>query len=111
MSSRSDNRGRWNTTGRGKRKGKKRLPEKQRRRILDRYPRCWLAYPGRCTGVSTEVDHVIDAEDGGSDDDENLRGACHPCHEYKSARNSQRRSVAKQTEWKRKPEQRPQVID
>lgn len=97
-------------TKRGARKGKKRLPESQRQRILARYPECWLKIPGRCTGKSTQVDHVIDAEDGGSDEDHNLRGACQPCHEYKSAVNSQRRSVAKQTEWKRKPEPHPGVL-
>lgn len=97
-------------TRRGNRKGKKRLPEAQRQRILKRWPRCWLAYPWCCSGASTEVDHVIDAEDGGSDDDDNLRGACHECHEYKSARNSQRRSVAKQNEWKRRPERHPGVL-
>lgn len=96
---------------RGKRKGAKRLPERQRKRILARWPQCGLAIPGRCTGKSTQVDHVIDAEDGGSDDDENLRGACEPCHTYKSAVNSQRRSVAKQNEWKRRPEKHPGVLD
>jgi 5-methylcytosine-specific restriction enzyme A len=95
---------------RGERKGAKRLPERQRLRILAKYPECWLRIPGRCTGESTEVDHVVDAEDGGSDEDENLRGACHECHEYKSAVNSQRRSVAKQNEWKRKPPPHPGVL-
>lgn len=98
-------------TKRGARKGAKRLPERQRQRILGKWPQCCLAIPGKCTGKSTQVDHVIDAEDGGSDDDENLRGVCKPCHTYKSAVNSQRRSVAKQNEWKRRPEKHPGVID
>lgn len=95
---------------RGERKGAKRLPERQRQRILARWPECWLKIPGRCTGASEECDHVIDAEDGGTDEDENLRGACKPCHKYKSAVNSQRRSAAKQAEWKRRPEPHPGVL-
>lgn len=96
---------------RGERKGAKRLPEPKRRRILAKWPQCWLGVPGKCTGQSTQVHHVVDAEDGGSDDDDNLRGVCEPCHTYISARNSQRRSVAKQQEWKRKPEKHPGVLD
>lgn len=95
---------------RGARKGKRRLPERQRRRILHAWPQCWLAYPSVCTGKSTQVDHVRDAEDGGPDEDSNLRGACAPCHTLKSARNSQKRSVAKQMEYKRRPEPHPGVL-
>lgn len=101
---------------RGKRKGKKRLPEALRQKVLKRYPQCQLKYPGKCTGASTQVDHVIDAQDGGPDVEflpdgtPQLVGACEPCHTYKSAVNSQRRSVAKQNEWKRRPERHPGVI-
>lgn len=95
---------------RGARKGARRLPERQRQRILAKWPQCWLAIPGRCTGKSTEVDHVIDAEDGGSDLDENLRGACRECHEYKSAVNSQRRSMASREVWKTDPRPHPGVL-
>ena len=63
----------WPRTGRvSPRKGKKRLPEPQRRRILKRYTTCQLALRGICTGVSTQVHHVIDAHDGGPDTDDNL---------------------------------------
>jgi hypothetical protein len=45
----------WPKTGRySPRKGAKRLPEKQRQRILRRYPTCQLAIPGVCTGRSVE---------------------------------------------------------
>lgn len=96
---------------RGARKGARRLSERQHQRILAKWPRCWLAIPGRCTGKSTQVHHVIDAEDGGSDKDDNLRGVCEPCHTHHSARQSQKRSVAKQNEWKRRPEKHPGVLD
>ena len=97
-------------TRRGARKGAKRLPERQRQRILRAWPQCWLAYPGVCTGKSTQVDHVIDAQDGGPDEDHNLRGACKPCHGLKSARNSQKRSTAKRMEYKRQPERHPGIL-
>lgn len=90
-------------TRRSPRKGK-RISARQRERTLRKWPHCHLAIPGKCTVKSTEADHIIDVEDGGDNSDANLRGACHPCHEYKSAVNSQRRSVAKQNEWKRQPE-------
>lgn len=106
---REDNRNRWAATGRGKRKGK-RLSKRQRDAVLRKWPQCHLRIPGRCLGKSTEADHLIDVEDGGTNHPSNLRGACHPCHEYKSARNSQRRSVAKQNEWRRKPEPHPGVL-
>ena len=96
---------------RGERKGAKRLPEKLRQKVLKKHPDCRLRIPGRCTGKSTQVDHIVDAEDGGSDLEPNLQGACEPCHTYKSAVNSQRRSVAKQNEWKRRPEKHPGVLD
>lgn len=60
--------------------------------------------PGRCTGKSTEVDHIVDVEDTPPGVNphrrSNLQGVCHECHEYKSAVNSQRRSVAKQNAHK-----------
>jgi 5-methylcytosine-specific restriction protein A len=94
-------------TKRGERKGAKRLPESQRRRILRRYPTCWLALPGICTGTSTQVHHVVDAADEGPDDDVNLVGVCRPCHTHYSARASARRAW----DWQRKPEKHPGVID
>lgn len=105
----------WNR--RSPRKGARRLPEPLRKLVLAKWPQCWLGYYWCCTGESTEVDHVIDAEDFEDPRDpaidafDNLRGACHNCHEYKSARNSQKRSVAKQNSWKRKPEKHPGVLD
>lgn len=53
-----------------------------------------LAVPGRCTVTSTEVHHVVDAADGGSDNDFNddgtpqLVGVCHECHKHVSAKTS-----------------------
>lgn len=86
----------WPTKGRhSPRKGATRLPERQRRRILKRDPVCKLAIPGVCTGASDQVDHIVDAADGGPDTDENLQGCCAPCHRYKSARASAARSLGK----------------
>lgn len=92
---------------RGPRKGQRRLPESQRRRILRDHPFCALALPGICTGRSEEVHHVIDAQDGGGDDDANLTGVCRACHRRHSARRAQQRATASAWDWKRRPEQRP----
>jgi 5-methylcytosine-specific restriction endonuclease McrA len=35
--------------------------------------------------VSVEVDHIIPREAGGSEFEENLQGACHACHSWKTA--------------------------
>ena len=103
---------------RGARKGKRRLPESQRRRIINRDRRqgrrCWFAYPGICLGISqklVEVHHVVDAEDGGTDDDYNLATACKPCHVHYSAQKSQQRAVRAAWDWKRRPEKHPGVLD
>lgn len=98
-------------TERGARKGAKRLPERLRKHILKTYPVCWLQLPGICTEESTQVHHVLDAEDGGTDDPENLRGVCAPCHTRHSAQVSGHRSAAKAAEWQRKPEKHPGLID
>lgn len=100
---------------RGARKGKRRIPESQRRRIIarDREQGCWFKYPGICTGWDDkiEVHHILDAEDGGADDDDNLVAACKACHVHYSAQESQKRSVAAAWDWKRKPERHPGVLD
>jgi hypothetical protein len=35
--------------------------------------------------VSTDVDHIVPREQGGSDHEDNLQGACHECHSWKTA--------------------------
>lgn len=53
-----------------------------RARILERDDLCVI-----CTlNVSTNVDHIIDRFDGGTDDDDNLQGTCQSCHSSKTAR-------------------------
>ena len=41
---------------------------------------CWLAYPGRCTGLATQADHIRPRSEWGSDDPGNLRPACRSCN-------------------------------
>jgi 5-methylcytosine-specific restriction enzyme A len=102
----------WPAKGRySPRKGANRLPEKQRQRILGRYPNCQLAIPGVCTGRSVEVHHRVDAADGGPDDDHNLTGTCRECHRYLSARRSaQRAAGARGGRHLREPERHPGVL-
>src|SRR5690349_9839691 len=97
---------------RGARNGAKRLPEALRRRVLRKYPTCWLNLPGICLVQSTQVHHKVDAADHGPDDpnpdrEDNLVGVCEPCHTKHSASTSAKRSWS----WKRKPEKHPGVLD
>ena len=78
----------WPRTGRySPRRGAKRLPEKQRQRILRRYPTCTLAIPGICAGVSVECHHVIPAADFDDDDpridaEQEIVGVCRQWHRW-----------------------------
>jgi integrase len=84
----------WPQRGRySRRRGAQRLPERLRQRILRRDPVCKLQIPNICTGRSEQVDHIIDAADGGPDEGWNLQGCCAPCHRYKSARRSAERTA------------------
>jgi 5-methylcytosine-specific restriction endonuclease McrA len=58
------------------------------RRILkrDRH-KCYV-----CGAKATEVDHVVPASKGGTDDDSNLRSICRRCHRAKTGREGQARS-------------------
>lgn len=100
----------WPATGRhSERRGTKRTPEALRRKVIAKADRCYFSFPDICqwgTGP-VEVHHICEAEDGGRDEETNLAAACRPCHTRWSAQQSQRRSVQKQNEWKRKPETRP----
>jgi 5-methylcytosine-specific restriction endonuclease McrA len=48
--------------------------------------RCQLAYPDRCRGAASEVDHLIPATDGGTDAMSNLQAVCSPCHARKTGK-------------------------
>jgi len=102
---------------RGARKGARRIPERTRQKVIKRDRElgrdCYFRFNDICLGLTgaLEVHHVIDAEDGGSDEEDNLITACRPCHRRHSAIESQKRSVAKQNEWKRQPEKHPGVLD
>lgn len=102
---------------RGARKGARRLPERLRLKVLKRdrdlNRRCYFDFSDICTGLTgrVEIHHVVDAEDGGTDDEENLISACRPCHRRQSGIDSQKRSVAAANDWKRKPEKHPGVLD
>jgi 5-methylcytosine-specific restriction endonuclease McrA len=47
------------------------------------WPTCYLNYNG-CTTVSTQADHVIPHFEHGTNTPDNMRGACHHCHQTKT---------------------------
>lgn len=60
----------------------KRIRSKVLRR--DQY-RCQIGYPDICIRKATEVDHIVPAVRGGSDEEENLRAVCVKCHARKTS--------------------------
>lgn len=66
---------------------------------------CQLRGP-RCTGHAVQVDHVMPAHRGGTDDVENLVSVCRSCHAAKS----QREATVARNRWKRQPEPHPGLI-
>jgi 5-methylcytosine-specific restriction endonuclease McrA len=97
------------------RRGRK-LPPRLRRKIIARDKAsgagCYFLFLDICTGLDgvVEVHHIIEVEDGGSDDEDNLRAACKNCHQRWSARQSQKRAVKAAWDWKRRKEDHPGVI-
>lgn len=51
-----------------------------RERILTRDPCCVLCWSVGVTSISVVVDHVQPLAQGGTDDEDNLRGLCLNCH-------------------------------
>lgn len=94
-----------------KKRNSERIPERTRRKVLKDYPLCWLSLPGICIGTSTQVHHVVDDADGGTDDPENLVGVCKPCHTKHSSQVSQAKAVEAAWDWKRRPEKHPGILD
>lgn len=64
---------------------------------------CQLAYPDRCIGRATEVDHIDAVHLGGTDEVNGLRAACSPCH---AKRSSEQGNAARPRE-RRDPEPHP----
>lgn len=53
---------------------------------------CQLRFPGICTGYDTEVDHIAEVSDGGTDTLDNAASACRRCHARKTAQHAARAS-------------------
>ena len=65
--------------------------QQQRERILTRDNGlcCMCSKAGRVS-LATDVDHIVNKAQGGSDDDANLQSLCRPCHKAKTAGESHR---------------------
>jgi 5-methylcytosine-specific restriction enzyme A len=83
-----------------------------RRRILDRdNHQCTAAINGqRCPNRATDVDHVVPAHQGGTDDDDNLASLCDDCHKRKTGAEASRVWWAKAPRKTRKPEPHPGLM-
>ncbi|GGK61351.1 hypothetical protein Sme01_03060 [Sphaerisporangium melleum] len=60
-----------------------------------------------CSGYATHVDHVKNAASGGTDEFDNLKAMCEPCHRVKSSAEGGRAKAAKQGRRQRPPERHP----
>jgi len=87
-------------------RGSTRQSRKDRALVLRLYPICYLQYDG-CIRVSTQDDHVVPLEQGGTDDLGNRRGACAHCHEIKSRREAAQGRAAAQARARHPRETHP----
>lgn len=39
----------------------------------------------QCGNKATEIDHIVEVAEGGTDDIENLQPLCNPCHKVKTS--------------------------
>lgn len=89
----------WN-----QRNGRK-IPEKIRQRVFERDGwQCQIRMPERCTGVATQIDHILGYAAGGTNDLNNLRAACRACN---AKRGSEQGHIAQGIEVKAKRRQPP----
>lgn len=54
--------------------------------------RCQLRFPGICLGLATEVDHITEVSDGGTDSLDNAQSSCAKCHARKTAQHAARKA-------------------
>jgi 5-methylcytosine-specific restriction protein A len=47
--------------------------------------RCRIRTPGTCIGAARKCDHIVPVSQGGTHNLSNLRAACDPCHDQKTA--------------------------
>ena len=64
-----------------------------------------------CGDTATEVDHIVNAAQGGSDDPANLAAICGPCHKQKTAAETAAARWAPNRRTQRPPERHPGLID
>lgn len=56
----------------------------QRKRRLEAEPLCRDCLEAGVTRYSEEIDHIVRIAFGGSDNDDNIRALCKPCHEKRT---------------------------
>src|SRR6185295_6255611 len=65
-----------------------------RAQVLSANPLCVHCLQQGRTSAATEVDHIVELADGGTDAWDNLQGLCTPCHQAKGKAESKRRGGA-----------------
>lgn len=55
-----------------------------RARLFSANPLCVECEKHGRVQLATQRDHIVSLGDGGADDDSNVQGLCHDCHEEKS---------------------------
>lgn len=105
----------WDRRNKPRARQGKKLPPALRAKVIkrDRDRGCWFKYPGKCTELTSrlQVHHLVEVEDGGTDDEDLLVLACESCHQHYSAQQAQKRAVAAAWDWKRGKEKHPGVLD
>jgi 5-methylcytosine-specific restriction protein A len=77
-----------------------------RKRILERDGRRCRVHDLYCTGLATQVDHIIPVSRGGSELDSNLQSVCASCHRRKSQRESSASKRANPNNRKARPREK-----
>lgn len=64
--------------------------QRMREKKKQENPLCWMCQEVGLVRLWDVLDHHVPLEEGGTNDESNLRGLCHDCHDAKSERERQR---------------------
>lgn len=83
---------------------RKAMTSRRRERIIAQHgARCYCC---QAEGVPLDIDHWVPLFLGGSEDDENLRPLCQPCHRKKTAQENRVRGKINRLSGRNKPKRK-----